>query len=80
MNRPRVLLADDHKIVLEGLKSLLGGEFEVVGSVEDGRALVEQAATLHPDVIVADISMPGSTVLKRPDRLKKPIRILKSCF
>jgi DNA-binding NarL/FixJ family response regulator len=58
MKKPRVLLADDHKIVIEGLKNLLEGEFEIVGSVEDGRALVEQASTLCPDVIVADISMP----------------------
>ena len=58
MKKPRVLLADDHQIVLEGLKSLLAGEFDVVGSVQNGRALVDQAAALRPDVIVADISMP----------------------
>ena len=68
MKKTRVLLADDHKIVLEGLKQLLGEDFEVVGSVEDGRALVDQAAVLRPDVIVTDISMPNSTALKRPDR------------
>jgi DNA-binding NarL/FixJ family response regulator len=48
MKKPRVLLADDHKIVLEGLKGLLKDEFELVGTVEDGRALVDQAAILHP--------------------------------
>ncbi len=58
MTRPRVLLADDHKIVAEGLRSLLEPEFELVGTVEDGRALIAAAKTLHPDVIVADISMP----------------------
>ena len=46
MKKLRVLLADDHQIVLEGLKNLLENEFEVVGCVEDGRALVDQAA--HP--------------------------------
>ena len=56
--RPRVLLADDHRIVAEGLKSLLSPEFELVGVVEDGRALVEAAERLRPDVIVADITMP----------------------
>jgi DNA-binding NarL/FixJ family response regulator len=56
--RPRVLLADDHLLVAEALKSLLTPEFELVGVVEDGRALVEAAATLRPDVIVADVSMP----------------------
>jgi DNA-binding NarL/FixJ family response regulator len=56
--RPRVLLADDHRLVAEGLKSLLSADFELVGVVEDGRALVEAARKLRPDVIVADITMP----------------------
>ena len=58
MSKPRVLLADDHRIVAEGLKSLLAEEFELAGMVEDGRALVKAARELRPDVIVADISMP----------------------
>ena len=57
-HRPRVLLADDHLLVAEALKSLLSPEFELVGVAEDGRALVEAAATLRPDVIVADVAMP----------------------
>lgn len=58
MSKIRVLLADDHKIVLEGLRSLLEPEFGIVGTAEDGRALLKAAEKLHPDVIVADISMP----------------------
>ena len=58
MRRARVLLADDHRIVAEGLKRLLDPEFELVGIVEDGSALVEAAQMLKPDVVVADISMP----------------------
>jgi DNA-binding NarL/FixJ family response regulator len=58
VNKPRVLLADDHRIVAEGLKGLLGEEFELAGIVEDGRAMVKAARELRPDVIVADISMP----------------------
>lgn len=58
LQRPRVLLADDHRLVAEGVKSLLAADFELVGVVEDGRALVAAAQTLQPDVIVADISMP----------------------
>lgn len=58
MSRARVLLADDHTIVAEGLESVLGDEFDLVGSVRDGAALVEAARRLHPEVIVADISMP----------------------
>ncbi len=57
-HRPRVLLADDHLLVAEALRSLLAPEFDLVGVVEDGRALVEAAGTLRPDVIVADITMP----------------------
>ncbi|MCX6362700.1 MAG: response regulator transcription factor, partial [Actinobacteria bacterium] len=56
--RPRVLLADDHLLVAEALKSLLTPEFDLVGVVEDGRQLIEAAGRLRPDVIVADITMP----------------------
>jgi len=58
MKRLRVLLADDHRIVAEGLRRLLEPEFDLVGVVEDGLALLEAAGKLKPDVIVADISMP----------------------
>ena len=58
MNQPRLLLADDHRIVVEGLRSILGVEYELVGIVEDGRGLIEAARRLRPDVIVADIGMP----------------------
>ena len=57
-HRPRVLLADDHLLVAEALKSLLSPDFDLVGVVEDGRELVEAAQKLRPDVIVADITMP----------------------
>jgi len=56
--KPRILLADDHRIVAEGLRSLLEPEFELVEIVEDGRKLVDAAEKLKPDVIIADISMP----------------------
>ena len=58
MTKPCVLLADDHRIVAEGLKSLLADEFDLAGIVEDGRALVQAARDLRPDVIVTDVSMP----------------------
>jgi DNA-binding NarL/FixJ family response regulator len=80
MKKPRVLLADDHKIVLEGLEGLLGDEFEIVGSVEDGRALVDQAATLHPDVIVADISMPQLNGIEAARQIKKTDKNIKIVF
>jgi DNA-binding NarL/FixJ family response regulator len=58
MNKPKVLLADDHQIVLQGLKTLLDGEFDLVGFAADGRDMIEKARRLQPDVIVADVSMP----------------------
>ena len=58
MPRPRVLLADDHRLVVEACVGLLEPACEVVGIVTDGRALLPQAITLHPDVIVLDIGMP----------------------
>jgi len=58
MKRTRVLLADDHILVMECIKLLLESEFEVVGTVADGRALLAAATELKPDVIVLDVSMP----------------------
>jgi DNA-binding NarL/FixJ family response regulator len=69
--KPRVLLADDHRIVAEGLKSILSSEFDLVAMVEDGRALVEAAKKHHPDVIVADITMPHLNGLDAIGLLKK---------
>lgn len=58
MKRPRVLLADDHRMVADGLSVLLQQEFELVGVAENGMSLVEMAVRERPDVVVADISMP----------------------
>ena len=71
MSRPRVLVADDHRIVAEGLSSLLEPTFELVGIVENGRELVEAAGKLHPDVIVADISMPLLNGIEAARQLKQ---------
>jgi DNA-binding NarL/FixJ family response regulator len=71
MRRIRVLLADDHRIVAEGLKKLLEPEFELVGIVGDGFALLEAAAEQKPDVIVTDISMPGLNGIEALEELKK---------
>jgi len=58
MERPRLLLADDHAIVVDGLRHLLEPEFDLIGTVGDGVALVDAAKKLRPDVIVTDVSMP----------------------
>lgn len=69
--RPRVLLAEDHRIVAEGLRSLLAADFDLAGMVEDGRALVEAAHGLRPDVIVADISMPWLNGIEALEALRR---------
>ena len=78
--RPRVLLADDHRLVAEALKSLLASEFELLGVVEDGRALVAAAKQLHPDVIVADITMPHLNGLDALLQLRKDNPNVKVVF
>jgi DNA-binding NarL/FixJ family response regulator len=57
-HRPKVLLADDHSMLLEAFKRVLEPACEVVGCVTDGRALLEQAPRLQPEVVVVDIAMP----------------------
>ncbi len=69
--RTRVILADDHRIVTEGLKNLLDPEFDLVEVVEDGQALLEAARKHKPDVIVADISMPKLNGIDALVELKK---------
>src|SRR6516225_4916909 len=59
MSRPRIVIADDHQILAEGLRSLLEPEFEVVAVVADGRELIAAARKHRPDVIVADVTMPS---------------------
>jgi DNA-binding NarL/FixJ family response regulator len=80
MRKTRLLLADDHKIVLEGLSSILESEFEIVGAVEDGRALVAEAQRLRPEVVVADISMPGLNGIDAVRKIKKMDPHIKIVF
>ena len=58
MARPRLLIADDHTLVLEAFQAMLEPEYEVVGAVADGRSLVDAGLRLEPDVVVADLYMP----------------------
>jgi DNA-binding NarL/FixJ family response regulator len=71
MIRARVLLADDHRMLAEGLEKLLVPEFDLIGVVEDGRAMVEAAKALKPDVIVADITMPQLNGIEALEEIKK---------
>jgi DNA-binding NarL/FixJ family response regulator len=70
MNRPRILLADDHVLVAQALEHLLQAEFDVVGTVSDGRALLKAADELAPDVVVVDIGMPLLNGLDAGEQLK----------
>ena len=80
MIRPRVLRADDHLIMVEGLKSLLEPRCEAVGTVGDGRALVEAAAKLQPDIVVLDIAMPELNGLDAARQLKRTMPRVKLIF
>jgi len=71
MNKVRVLLADDHKIVAEGLRGLLEPEYELVGIAENGHELIAKAKESHPDVIIADITMPSLNGIEAIRQLKK---------
>jgi DNA-binding NarL/FixJ family response regulator len=70
VRRPRILLADDHTLVVEALQHLLQKDFEVVGTVADGHALLKAAARLKPAVAVVDIGMPLLNGLDAGRRLK----------
>jgi len=80
MQRTRVILADDHQLILDALKNLLQPEFEVVGTFADGLALVEGAPQLKPNVIVLDIGMPTMNGLSAGQRLKQLIPAVKLIY
>jgi DNA-binding NarL/FixJ family response regulator len=79
-NRARVLIADDHNLVAELCKRLLETEYNVVGTVSDGRALVLAAAELKPDVVVLDIAMPILNGLDAGRRLKEMLPTIKLVY
>jgi DNA-binding NarL/FixJ family response regulator len=71
MSRKRILLADDHAEMLQELRVLLDGDYEIVGAVENGEKLVEAAKTLKPDLIVSDISMPVMTGFEAAAKIRE---------
>ena len=79
MTKPRILMADDHALMLDGLRKLLQDEFTIVGAVSDGRALIATASTLQADVILVDISMPllnGIDAIRRLREMAPESRIV----
>ena len=80
MKRTRIVLADDHTLVLEALKALIEPEFEVVGMFADGLALVNGVPPLNPHVIVLDIRMPNMNGLNAGERLKQLMPSVKLVY
>jgi two-component system response regulator NreC len=78
--KPRVLVADDHRAMLDTLVELLRGEFEVVAALSDGLAVVRTAALLEPDLLVLDIAMPGLNGIAAATRLKESGSTAKVVF
>jgi DNA-binding NarL/FixJ family response regulator len=80
MTQPRVLIADDHVLLLDAFKALLAPDFNVVGTVTDGRMLLEEFARLHPDVVILDVAMPLLNGLDAGRQLKAQRRSVKLIF
>ncbi|MGA9570278.1 MAG: response regulator transcription factor [Candidatus Acidiferrales bacterium] len=80
MKHPRVLLADDHQMLVDALRSILEPQCEVVGTVSDGRSLLAAAEKLRPDVIVIDIAMPQLNGLDAGRQLKQKMPSVKLIY
>jgi DNA-binding NarL/FixJ family response regulator len=80
MGRARILMADDHLMLLEAFKALLEPEFEIVGTVTDGRSLLEAFDRLHPDVVLLDVAMPLLNGLDAGRQLKARRRSVKLIY
>ena len=80
MKRPRIIIADDHALLLGVFKSFLEPEFEVVGTFLDGRTLTENAKSLCPDVIILDIAMPHMNGLSAGQKLKQELSTVKLIY
>jgi DNA-binding NarL/FixJ family response regulator len=80
LKRPRVLLADDHQMLVDALRRVLEPRCEVVGTVGDGRALLEAAAKLQPDIVVVDIGMPELNGLDAARQLRRTLPKVKLIF
>ncbi len=80
MRRTSILLADDHTMICEGLRKMLEPEFEVIGCVKDGHALLKTAADLKPDVVLVDVGMPLLNGLDAARELKKQLPRVKLIF
>jgi DNA-binding NarL/FixJ family response regulator len=79
MSKTRILLADDHVLVIEGFRRILEDDYDLVGAAEDGPSLLQAAETLHPDIVILDISMPrlnGIDTTVQLKRLCPPVKVI----
>jgi DNA-binding NarL/FixJ family response regulator len=80
MNRPTVVLADDHTLIAEAFRNLLEPQYQVVATVQDGRALLETALQIKPDIVVVDVGMPVLNGLSAGQQLKRQLRKVKVIY
>jgi len=80
MKRTRLILADDHKLLIDAVRNLLEPDYEVVGTFSDGEALLKSAVDLSPDIVILDVNMPIMNGLTAGARLKKLMPKVKLIF
>ncbi|HEY5775153.1 MAG TPA: response regulator transcription factor [Xanthomonadales bacterium] len=80
MMRPRILLADDHTLLLEAFSKLLESKYEIVGTATDGRKMLSMVSKLKPDVVLMDIAMPNMNGFDAGEKLKKLLPEVKLVF
>jgi DNA-binding NarL/FixJ family response regulator len=80
MPKAKILLADDHSLILEGIRRLLEGHHELLGSVSDGATLVKHALRLHPEIVVLDVAMPILNGIDAAREIRKSLPDIKFLF
>ena len=80
MSKPRILLADDHMLILDGLRNLLERHYDLVGTVQDGHSVVNVARRLQPDLILMDVAMPVLNGLQAGQRLREQLPNIKLLY
>lgn len=80
MSKPRILLADDHMLILDGLRNLLERHYDLVGTVQDGHSVVNAARRLQPDLILMDVAMPVLNGLQAGHRLREQLPNIKLLY
>ncbi|HKR80449.1 MAG TPA: response regulator transcription factor [Nitrospira sp.] len=80
MSKPRILLADDHMLILDGLRNLLERHYDLVGTVQDGQSVLNAARRLQPDLVLMDVAMPVLNGLQAGHRLREQLPTIKLLY